>query len=54
LADFFKKLTKAGRMCGYFMQDNPTAYTVNFSVAVVQGVFGKLLVTSVDCGPSIS
>jgi hypothetical protein len=23
-------------------------------VAVVQGVFGKLLVTSVDCGPSIS
>jgi hypothetical protein len=35
-------------MCSYFMQDNTTAHTENFSMTVHVAVFGKQEVPSCD------
>jgi hypothetical protein len=37
---FFRELTE-DKMCRYFMQDNTTAHTANFSMTVYVAVFGK-------------
>ena len=40
----FLELT--GKMYGYFMQENATAHTENFSVPALEEVFGEQLVVS--------
>ena len=41
---FFGELTETKRMCAYFMQDNVTTYTHNFSITALKKVFIRHLI----------
>jgi hypothetical protein len=47
LLPFFQGLTEEEKLYGYFMQDGTMAHTADFSVAVLEEVFGERLIT---CG----
>lgn len=47
LLPFFQELTKEEKLYGFFMQDSTMAHTADFSMAVLEEVFGERLIT---CG----